>query len=588
MPRPRKPAPVIPTNSMVASAVRYPGKAARVYQTSKEWQAECYRHYDICGEARFAARFFGHALSRAVLSAGTVEGGVKVRQETGPAVAAINDLFNGSEGQEQMLELIGIHFTVAGECYLVGRKDEAGVEIWEIVSVLEMKVVGKKWSISYGNGLPDVPLEDDDVVIRLWMPSPARRIDADSPFRALLPILTEIEWLTKHIFAQTQSRLAGAGVWPLPDTISFPSPPGEQGQEIEGNETDQFMNVLGNAIMTPIEDPGSPASLVPTIIQVPTEALAFIKEPIHFWSPMDEAAGTMRAEAITRFAVGMDLPPEQVLGMSSNAGSGGGTSNGVSHWGAWQIEESTIKMFVEPMLGTICNSLAIGYLRPITENPTDCIVYDTSALRLRPDRSKESIELYNMGAISLPAMLRENGFDDEDMPTPKEFQDWLTKKVATGSATPEMVDAALKKFGVDLGLPPADLGTQNNETRPDPSIEDHPTRREPDAAALTAACDALVFRAMERAGNRLRSAQSGSRPSGVPAYETHVWVSGAGRTTMLLDDAWSCAAQVLKGLTPDPTATIESLNAYCTMLIEKQQKHDRAAMAQWLHLGDAA
>lgn len=62
MPR-RKPEPVqavvIPTNSVVASAQRYPGKAPRIYVPKQDWQHECYRHYAICGEARFAARFFG-------------------------------------------------------------------------------------------------------------------------------------------------------------------------------------------------------------------------------------------------------------------------------------------------------------------------------------------------------------------------------------------------------------------------------------------------------------------------------------------------------------------------------------------------
>ena len=32
----------------------------------------------------------------------------------------------------------------------------------------------------------------------------------------MLPILSEIEYLTRHIFAQVQSRLAGAGVFEIP------------------------------------------------------------------------------------------------------------------------------------------------------------------------------------------------------------------------------------------------------------------------------------------------------------------------------------------------------------------------------------
>jgi len=34
---------------------------------------------------------------------------------------SLKDLFNGKDGQAQMLESIGIHLTIAGECYLIGR-----------------------------------------------------------------------------------------------------------------------------------------------------------------------------------------------------------------------------------------------------------------------------------------------------------------------------------------------------------------------------------------------------------------------------------------------------------------------------------
>jgi len=67
-----------------------------------------------------------------------------------------------------------------------------------------------------------------------------------------------------------------------------------------------------------------------------------------FWTELDAQSKDMRAEAITRFFGRNGPPAEQILGMSANSGTGGG-SNGVSHWGAWQIEVTTIKMFVEPM-----------------------------------------------------------------------------------------------------------------------------------------------------------------------------------------------------------------------------------------------
>lgn len=574
---------VIPTTSMVASATRYPGKAARIYQPRQDWQAECYRHYSICGEARFAAKFFGHAVSRASLFASEIVQGTPRALVNGPAADALEALFNGKDGQTQMLDSLGTHLTIAGEAYLVGRQVDE-IDTWEIISCLEMQVAGDAWQINYGQGIPVVNLTENDVVIRIWLPSPAHRIEADSPFRALLPILTEIEWLTRHVFAQITSRLAGSGILIMPQGMTFPPPPEQAG--IDGaepakpaNDADAFMATLADAMMTPIEDPSSPSALVPIVITAPDDT---IDKPrlLQFWSALDSASMGMRNEAIRRFALGMDLPPEQVLGMSGNA-SGATGSGTVSHWGAWQVEESTIKLHIEPMLDVIVNSLTVGYLRPSVEGSTAVVGYDSTALRLRPDRSKEAFELYDRGLISADALRRENGFDDDDTPTSEQFRIWLLTKVASGSATPEQVQAALGALGVDLGQI---TGEVSREARPNPTLDGHPSRpRTPGESALVAAADALVFRALERAGNRLR--QSVAKPPGVPAYETHVYVKANGTAEHLLDDAWSCAPQVLDGIA-DPLVVVPVLSRYCVSLLKEQSPHRRDRLVNWLRLAD--
>lgn len=574
---------VIPSTALVASATRYPGKAARIYVQRQDWQRECYRHYAICGEARFAARFFGHAVSRAVLYVAVMgSDGKPEKQETGPAADLLAELFSGKDGQVQMLDAIGVHLTIAGECYLVGRQargDDEATETWEIVSVMEMQVAGEQWSINYGDGQPPVMLTEKDVVIRIWLPNPERRIEADSPFRSLLPILAEIEWLTRHVFAQVQSRLAGAGILLMPQGMSFPPPPDQEGRAEPGNEADAFMLTLADAAMTPIADPSSPSAVIPIVVTAPGEE---IDKPrlLTFWSELESAAMELRTEAISRFALGMDLPPEMVLGMSSNGGTGGGRSNGVSHWGAWQIEESTIKLHIEPMLDVIVNALTMGYLRPALDSGDPSFVAgSTEALRLRPDRSKEAFELYDRGLIKAAALLRENGFSDDDRMEEDEFRTWLVTKVASGSATPEMVAAALSLVGVDLPVIPAPTAPQLPQT---PTLLEHPTRPRTPAASLVPACDALMYRALERAGNKLRNA--GMRPPNVPSYETHVHVKANGTAETVLDDAWSCAPQVLEGLTTEPEKVIEVLNSYASTLLTEQSPHTRERLTEWLDL----
>lgn len=563
---------VIPSNSLVASSTRYTGKVPRIYHPENTWQKECYRHYHICGEARFAAKFFGHAISRATLHAAQADG---TPITEGKPAEVLNALFRGPDGQKQILEALGLHLTIAGDCYLVGRTVN-GADVWEVVSVLEMKTFGDRWMIDYGDGKP-IELTEQDAVIRIWIPNPSKHIEADSPFRTMLPILREIEWLTRHVFAQISSRLAGAGILFLPQGVTFPPPPGQEGRQEPLNEADAFMQSLGDAMLAPIDDPGSAAAVVPHVAMLPGEQIDTVKL-MHFWSDLDAHSKELRQEAIRRFALGMDLPPEQILGMSSNSGTGGGNSNGISHWGAWQIEEATIKMHIEPMLDVVTNSLTVSYFRvAMDEAETDEVVaYSTESLRLRPDRSKEAFELWDRGVLKTEVLLKENGFRPTDAPDDEEFKRWMLVKIASGSATPEQVQAALQSLGVPIEV----SGEGTRPSLPAPSLVDHPSKpRTPDESALLAASDALVYRALERAGNRLR--QAGVKPPGVPSYETHLFVKVNGNASQLLADAWSCAPQVLDGI-GDPQKVVPVLESYCQGLLISGTAHTKERLAKWM------
>jgi hypothetical protein len=164
-----------------------------------------------------------------------------------------------------------------------------------------------------------------------------------------------------------------------------------------------------------------------------------------------------------------------------------------------------------------------------------------------------------------------------------EFKLWLLKKVATGSATPEMVNAALELLGVDLGVEPEPTAMPN-ESRPPPSLDEHPdkprTPDEGDFPALVAASDALVFRALERAGNRIMRREN-IQP-GIPAYEVHTLFAANGSAAEDLANAWTCAPQVLAGLTPDVDRTVHTLDSYCRALMAEQSPHTRVRLQTWL------
>jgi hypothetical protein len=145
------------------------------------------------------------------------------------------------------------------------------------------------------------------------------------------------------------------------------------------------------------------------------------------------------------------------------------------------------------------------------------------------------------------------------------------------------MQAALSSLGVDLGITTEPAAIPAPETPPDPSLVEHPSNpRTPDESALVAAADALVFRALERAGNRLR--QSGQKkPIGVPSYETHMHISTSD-PDKALEDAWACAPQILDGIA-DHTKIIPVLNNYCRALLTEQAPHKRQRMADMLRVG---
>jgi hypothetical protein len=414
-------------------------------------------------------------------------------------------------------------------------------------------------------------------------------------------VLSEIDGLQKHVAATLDSRLAGAGVLLVPQEITFAS----VGQTADGTDgpspqasLDEFARNLQDVMAMALEDRQSPEALVPLILQAPGEYLGQIKH-LTFWSDLDDKAKTLRGEAVTRLALGMDMPPEVLTGTAD-----------MNHWSSWQMEESGVKAHTEPLLHVICDALTEGYLRPLLEiDPAEAdryaIAADTSELRLRPNRSKEAFELWDRGQITIETLLRENGFDVEnDLIDDDERKIWFLQQVAKGQTTPDIVLAALRALDVPgmeqipnepttirENLTPAGgdapVADDTHEARPTPSLDEHPRLDPPDTkAALHAAAGVLVRRALERAGNKMKSKMGGSIP-GVAAREMYrVVQTDFARVSMddLLDDAWSFAAEIADEQRVDPQWLTTKLDVYTRDLLLNRKPHTAAALATHLAL----
>lgn len=582
-------------SALVASVAAYPGSGKRrKYQQSQSWQHEVWGFYDLIGELRFGLSWIANVVSRASLYAALREGAALTKAEPGSAAAqAMEQLFRGPNGQSGMLKALGLHISAVGECYLISRAFDPEFDtavqgnkddVWEVVGTEEITVSGDAWSIKREDGRA-TKLTETDIVLRIWRPHPKNRELADSACRAALPVLREIRMYDMHIQAQTTSRLTGAGLMLVPSEIQFRANPDSP----EGaSSADSLTYTVGRAMETAIGEPGDASAQVPIVVTAPGEHLDKIKL-LHFWSDLDEKVIEMRREAIRRLALSMDMPQEALLGTGD-----------MNRWGAWQVEESSVKAHIEPLLDLIVSALTVGYLAHMLKADgvaedqimRSVVAHDTSVLRLRPNRSKEALELYDRGQLNAQALLRENGFSPEDAmdSTSEEFKSWLLRKVATASYNPEQAQAALEQMGVELGVETTD--SEQREARPTPSLLEHPTQDKPDetvvdgtapsqkeglaasannnpvAVALAMSC----YRAMERAGNRLRSV-TGQRDkaSDVRPENVHLVIQPyADRVDDLLKDAW--APLQTMNLGPDMTASAQELaDSYCRRLLSNRQ-----------------
>ena len=419
----------------------------------RSWQAEAWAAYDEVGEERFLASTLSGRLSQARLyvqhkpSKGehsSLRDDETDATDTAPtAVAALAEAVLAALGASQqdlgqMLQRLATNLFVAGEGWLVGvpahlvpgidSTDPAQTApspdpalsdlVWRVLAVTEVTTVDAPSPTAAGrvrlnlgsDASTLVEVSTDEVyMIRIWRPHPARYWEADSPTRACLPILRELIGLTRHISAQIDSRLAGAGLLVVPSSASA-ALASDAADAYSSGQPDPFVSALMESMLRPIENRDDASAVVPLVVTVPDEAADKVSH-LTFSSALDSGARDLRDEAIRRLALAQDAPPELLLG-----------SGAMNHWGAWLTREDTVTTHIEPVLALICEALTSQYLRPVLLSAglsedvvrTLSVGYDVSALVARPNRSEEALNLHKSGAISDEALREASGFDDSD------------------------------------------------------------------------------------------------------------------------------------------------------------------------------
>lgn len=610
---------------------------------AKDWQVEAYRHVNICGEARYAVSLFSNLASRAEIGVSEPQALNRkaVWVNEGAEADALAEIAPTVRERSALIRNYMTHRVIAGECYLIARErvdtdfgyipPPNGFEgtwadyiaslgridlfarpeaiptnpnkpVWEIVAVTELRKVGETWSVRHDNN-NWIELDEHDPVIRIWTPDPANRREAWSPFRSMLTTLREIEWATGNIFTQIRSRLINAGAWFLPNNLTFPPPPADA---VEGgadamaamNEAELFMASIAASSMELLD---ADEVAFPTVITADPAALAAVDQNklIKFWTEMDDKVMSVRSDAIRRFALGMDLTPEQTLGSSGIAISGsGGSAGSVNHWGEWANEEKTIAGHIEPALDDLCAVLTDGVLRLAVEGTDKVIGYNPATIRMKQDRSKEALAWYQEGVLKASVALSEGGFDPEnDMMGDEEFKRWVLTQLVKGSLPPDQTSAILAILtGVKIPVQAPVSGNEstgqgiagpalprNHNSVPEigPPSGDH-VHHEAPYAALVASCEGLVLRALEKRGNRLLNEGKRGRDKDrtTPAHLAHL---AAGAMPEVVPDEFdfSTAHVALEGMPAGRFGMIVStLGHYCADLYREGAPYSRETLAR--------
>ena len=432
-----------PLNSLVASAKRLTRKSIQYPAGRKSgdgWQDEAAEMArDLVGELSFVSNVLSRRAGQAHLYVGKVNDNDDLAAEPEPVEkgdpADVLDLFEKNPAARgQIIARLFANLFIAGDGWVVGvpktllSEGKANPEdrigpgasdgidlddlVWRMLSLKEVDVTREGTvKIAFDSPTPQEFSPDDIFLIRVWQPDDFEWWLADSPVRAVLPVLRELVGLTMHISAQVDSRLAGAGLFIVPESAKQAINARLIGPDPDDDE-DPFTEAIMEAMLTPVGDRSSAAALVPLILSVPDDVADKFRH-IRFGTDLDATAKDLRDEAIRRLALGLDAPPEVLLG-----------TGGMNHWGAWLVSETVVTTHIEPSLALICDALTTQFLWPVlieqgmseTEAHEYVVWYNVQHLIERPNKAGDALNLFHAGAITAGALRRESGFGDGDAP----------------------------------------------------------------------------------------------------------------------------------------------------------------------------
>lgn len=521
------------------------------------WQEDAWKYLEKVGELQYFVSWRAWSASRCRLVASALDdqgaptGSLAEDDPNADRVRKIvNDIAGGVSGQAKLIHRQAYLLSVPGECWVgmvvrdpAREKTPDGNQIpvdinrpgyqreqWYVFGREQISSTTTGIALKLPDGAQHEFNPEVDILFRVWDEHPQDPSKPVSPIWSTRDVLSGIVMADATIKSANNSRLVGNGILFVPQEMSLPQqaapiaiPVGTEDTfdpvpEMASNAAQQLTDLLYEVASAAKRDPESQAAMLPIIAAVPGEMIKNVNW-IRPGNDVPETTLKIQDADIRRLAMGLDVAPERLLGMSQG-----------NHWSAWAIDDSDVKIHVAPVVEIIASALTQEILREkLAQEDIDpdayVVWYDTTALTQDPDKTDEAKDGFDRGAISSRALREHLGFDDEDGYDFATADGWIELALDKIAQDPSnaavfmpILEAAAAKVGLEVAAPapalppgqpvedmqdPADAEPAAEPTSSD-DAQDAPVTASMTFAAMTIA-RMCVNRALELANKRRRT-----------------------------------------------------------------------------------
>lgn len=470
-------------------------------------QKKSFMYTKLIPELNYASRFYSKMLKRVRIYPALRDEQDQTKPITsGPPVEMLDRIQDPGGGRSQILGSYGRLMFIAGEGVLFGRELKTDDERWAFVSSSEVQTSEDKilWTPRQGT-TPKEYTSSQAVAYRMWFPDPEHSGEAESPMQSVLEIAEELRILTKAVRATAVSRMLN-GILKVPSEISFGAD--EAGVD-DDPEENKFLADLIDHITGAIENAGTAEAASPFLAEGAAEFLNVLEWMATHDPSSDYLEKDLRTEAVNRLAVGLDMPPEILKGLSD-----------ANHWAARQIMHDAWRSHGASIAEQFCDDLAEAYLRPALreekfENWKKVVVaFDEADVVVSPDRSEDADRAFDRLSVGWEGHRKLKGIPESMAPkgapdpgSDEEFQVMLALKMRN----PAFLAGTTFEVA-EPNIMPGERGPARSVDNGRPAEDGPPlpgpagvSRQESRSLGLQGAAEFSLLRCREIAGARLRT-----------------------------------------------------------------------------------